>query len=429
MPEHGYTAELPHCLALIEPLADDDDDLLSLDFTVPGAFAPAPGPAVAPAPQAPVAPVPLALVPEPPAAKFELSLEPLEFAAPEAVPVPESPVAAKPSRRALPPALVEASRMYAAGEETDALKRLETALKSNENIGAFALQVWAGLFDLLQVLDRRAAFDALALAFAKHFEKSPPAWSGGAADGTEVSSSTGGRAHVGFSGTLGTNVGEALKHVMKLAQTSSMVRLDLAKLADADNDGCTLMLRAIAALKKAKKEFVLGAPEHLAGILQAKLEVGTPANESMWMLLLELYQQAYRQDLFDDAAVNYAVTFEVSPPSWVVPSAPSAAATEPPPPPPAPKGEGFMLRGQLLGAAPNEFSALEAAVAERSEFVLDARNLVRIDAVSTQSLLEVLTRLAQAGKKIRIAGLSALVAAYLETAGFSDVAELRTRAI
>jgi hypothetical protein len=44
-------------------------------------------------------------------------------------------------------------------------------------------------------------------------------------------------------------------------------------------------------------------------------------------------------------------------------------------------------------------------------------------------LLEVLTRLHGAGKKLRLIGLSTLVAAYLETLGFQDVAELRARVI
>jgi len=68
-------------------------------------------------------------------------------------------------------------------------------------------------------------------------------------------------------------------------------------------------------------------------------------------------------------------------------------------------------------------------VASRNEFVLDGRNLVRIDAASARALLEVLTPLAASGKKIGIAGLSALVAAYLENLGFSAVVELRARTI
>jgi len=371
---------------------------MSLDFTVPGAFD---------------------TQPEPPAAP--------EVPAPPAEP-PPPPEPAPRQRAPLPPALAEAAELYAAGKELDAMRRLEAAIKSGENLGDAALRAWGGLFDLLQVLGRRPAFDALALTFARRFEKSPPAWNGALDSGNTASETTGGRAHVSLSGTLNVRVGEVLKQTMKLAATSTMVRMDLSKLTDADNDGATLLLRGIAALKRAKKEFVFGSPEHLAKILAAKLAPGERSNESMWLLLLELYQQAFRQDEFEEAAVNYAITFEVSPPSWEALPARSEEAQQPEAAPPQ-KAEGFALRGQLLGAGAGEFAPLEAVLAGRDEFDIDARKLVRIDAASAGQLLEVLTRLHGKGKKLRISGLSTLVAAYLETLGFADVAELRARVI
>ena len=262
--------------------------------------------------------------------------------------------------------------MYAAGQELDAMRRLEAALKSGEGLGEAALRAWGGLFDLLQVLGRRPAFDALALTFARRFEKSPPAWSAPAEDEHTAAETTGGRAHVSLSGVLNARVGEVLKQTMKLAATSTLVRMDLAKLVDADNDGATLLLRGIAALKRAKKEFVFGSPEHLAQILAAKLVPGERSNESMWLLLLELYQQAFRQDEFEEAAVNYAITFEVSPPSWeALPErreeAPELSSLPPP------KAEGFSLHDQLLGAAPQlDSSRPEQADAQEVVLVLHA---------------------------------------------------------
>ncbi|MCK9381003.1 MAG: STAS domain-containing protein [Sulfuritalea sp.] len=373
-------------------MAEDDDDLMSLDFTVPGAF------------DAPHE--------EPPAP---------EIAAP---PPPPAPV-----RALLPAALAEAATMYAAGHELDAMRRLETAIKSGEDLGDAAVRAWGCLFDLLQVLERRPAFDALALTFARRFEKSPPTWSA-VVDGPHTASeSSGGRAHVSLSGVLNAGVGEVLKQTMKLAATSTVVRMDVAKLTDADNNGATLLMRGMAALKRAKKELVFGSPEHLAQILAAKVVPGERSNEAMWLLLLELYQQAFRQDAFEEAAVNYAVTFEVSPPSWEALPARGAEAVAPTSSPAASKVEEFVLRGQLMGAAAADFTPLEAALASRDEFDIDAHNLVRIDAGSAKQLLDVLTRLHAAGKKLRILGLSTLVAAYLETLGFADVAELRARAI
>lgn len=320
--------------------------------------------------------------------------------------------------------------MYAAGQELDAMRRLEAAIKSGEGLGDAAVRAWGGLFELLQVLGRRPAFDALALTFARRFEKSPPTWSP-VVDGPHTASeSSGGRAHVSLSGALNAGIGEVLKQTMKLAATSTIVRMDLAKLDDADNDGATLLMRALAALKRAKKEFVLGSPDQLAQILAAKLVPGERRNEAMWLLLLELYQQAFRQEAFEEAAVNYAVTFELSPPSWEA----MPARAEPPPqvsstPAPASGEEGPVLRGQMLGATAADFAPLEALLAARDESDIYAHNLVRIDAASAKQLLGLLTRLHAAGKKLRIIGLSSLVAAYLETLGFAEVAELRAKLI
>lgn len=368
---------------------------MSLDFTVPGAFE--------------------THAEEPPAP--EIAVEP-EISAPPPAPL----------RQPLPPALAEAAVMYAAGQELDAMRRLETAIKSNEDLGEAAVRAWGCLFELLQVLGRRPAFDALALTFARRFEKSPPTWSP-VVDGPHVASeSSGGRAHVSLSGVLDAGIGEVLKQTMKLAATSAMVRMDLAKLDDADNNGATLLMRALAALKRAKKEIVFGSPDHLAQILAAKVVPGQRSNESMWLLLLELYQQAYQQDAFEEAAVNYAVTFEVSPPSWEpLPERPAEApqaASEI-----SVKADEFVLRGQMLGAGAADYAPLEALLAGGAEFDIDAHNLVRIDASSAGQLLDILTRLHAAGKKLRIIGLSTLVAAYLETLGFADVADLRARAI
>ncbi|MBI5899716.1 MAG: hypothetical protein HZB40_10865 [Rhodocyclales bacterium] len=370
----------------------DEDDLMDLDFTVPGAFDTKPEPE--PAPASVVEPPP----PPPP-----------------------------PERPPLPPALREAAELYAKGQELDAMRRLEAALKSNENLGDSAIRAWACLFELLQALGRKPAFEALALTFARRFEKSPPAWNA-ASEENLATETTGGRAHVSLSGVLNAGVGEVLKQAMKLAATSTLVRMDVAKLTDADNNGATLLMRGIAALKRAKKEFVFGSPEHLAAILEQKLVVGERTNQEMWLLLLELHQQAFHQEAFEEAAVNYAITFEVSPPSWEAPAPRSEEAAKAPSKPlPAP--EGFALSGQMLGVGAANYSALNAALDTRDEFDIDARKLVRIDPLAARELHGVLNRFKTAGKRLRLVGLGILVAVYLESLDFQDVAELKSRAI
>lgn len=368
-------------------MAAADDDPFSLDFTA----------------AMPTAPVPEAVLPE---------------SAP-----PVAPTVAKYPQVSLPPVLLEAAELYAQGKEIDACRRLEGAIKANEALGDASLRVWQALFELLQALGRQSAFDTLAMAYARRFELSPPTWMAPAENDDRVNATSGGRAHVSLAGSLNARVGDALKQMMKLAQTSSLVRLDLAKLTDADNDGATLLMRALAALKKARKEYLFGSPEHLAAILAAKVVPGRREQEAMWLLLLELYQQAYRQSEFEEAAVNYAVTFEVSPPSFEPPPAGLVKVAAPPPL----VTPTLLLRGQILGAGAAEFAEIAACTSPEVE--IDALGLVRIDAASVAALKSVLTSLNAADHHVCISGLSQLVAAYLTAQDLVSQAELRTRKV
>lgn len=366
-------------------MTPDDDDLPSLDFTLPGAFE----------------------------------------AAPEPTPVPP-PAPPQPEPVRLPPALAEAAELHAAGQDVEACKCLEAAIKSG-GLDGDEIRVWTALFDTLQILGQRQAFDNLALAYARRFELSPPTWVAPPAAAHQAQASSGGRAHVALSGKLDASVGEALREGLRLVQTSPLLRIDLAKLNDADEAGCTLLLRALAALKKGRKEFVFGDPEHLAQILATKVSMGVRENPSTWLLLLELYQRAHRQEAFEEAAVNYAVTFEVSPPSWddsLCAAAPAVAAAEEAL---AAAAHGPALRGQLLGASVGELAGICAAAAASDEQAIDGSQLIRIDAGSAEQLLAALRPLAADGKRLRIVKLPTLVAAYLETRGVAAVAELGTR--
>ena len=55
--------------------------------------------------------------------------------------------------------------------------------------------------------------------------------------------------------------------------------------------------------------------ESLLSLIEGCVEVGVPENQECWLLLIELLQLQGQHDAFEEAAINYAVTFEVSPPS------------------------------------------------------------------------------------------------------------------
>lgn len=374
-----------------------EDDLLSLDFTAI----------------------------EPSSASEPTQAESVPAVVAAAVASASAPPAPPVLRTQLPAALVEAAALHAAGDSLSASRRLEAALKGGEPLGNAVRRVWLALFEMLQELGRRPAFETLALAYARRFEQSPPAWTSAGDQAANAGENSGGLAQVALSGKLSAKAQIALDQVLKLAQTNSLVRLNLAKLTGADDDGCAALLRTLAAMKATAKDCLLGAPEHLAEMLAGQIEMGRRDHEPMWLLLLQLYQHANQPAAFEDAAVNYAVTFEVSPPSWI--------ATANPAPTAAIGGDmqtaadGLFLRGELTGVASPDVAGLEAAASDSNEITVDATDLIRIDDASANVLADLLKRWAAAGKTLCISGLSQIVFAFLAGRDFESFVELKTR--
>lgn len=360
-----------------------DDDLPSLDFTLPGLIS-----------------------------------------APSPDPVPAAPVKGDPFAH-LPPALVDAALLHAAGDALGAMRRLEVAIKGCEVPGAAEVRVWHALFEVLQLLERRHAFDALVLAFCKRFKLPPPHWK------TEVTAQhkaqviSGGHVLVCLEKLLDAHAADVLKEAHALAREGAVAYFDLTHLEAADNAGATLLLATLTALKKAKKAYVLLSPQPLATVVSAGLAQDRAENEAVWMLLLELYQQASMQNEFEDAALNYAVAFEKSPPSWeLLPVYPLPVM---PAAPPAAEAGTILLRGQMVGAGREEFMAL--ATPGSDELVIDATALLRIDAASARVLQQAVGELKSAGRRIVIRGLSVLNAVFLELQGVARSAELVERSV
>jgi anti-anti-sigma regulatory factor len=430
----------------------DDEDPFSLDFTKICLDDEA-----APEPVAQAAPV-IELVPAPPAASqpvaapeqapsaFDTFKAPLELVDFSAVSVePESPVPAAAAvvpavapKEAVAPAaaqtekpvakktasqssvLIDIARQHAAGKTAEASGALEAVLRAG-TLGKATEQGWGMLFDLLQILNRRQAFENLADAYAKRFEKSAPAWldASGEADG---SLDTGGAAYVALSGILSASSEGALKKLVEIAGSNPTVRLGLLKVTDAGNDGCRLLLEALRAIKKQGRECLLSGADEFAAMLANKIEMMKREREETWLLLLELYQRAGNQAAFEDTAVGYAVTFEVSPPSWESPAPSKAVSSKPV----AKSKDPFMLEGELL-AGMNSIATLAAAAKGKDAITIETDHLARIDEVSARILLDTLTPLHAQGLHIRIRGANLLVATLLSDCGLDKIASIETR--
>ena len=377
----------------------------------------------APAPSRPSAPRPS---PEAPAPKEELGS--LDFTAPGAIEVHEEDhpghFEIRESSSTMHPVVEEAAILFANGQDEAALATLEAAADAG-GLDVAADQIWAMLFDLYQLIGKREVFDKRALEYSMKYEKSPPTWVEPTRQTLGPALTTGGTAFVAFTGTLGESADKTVKQLEKIVAGNPVARVEFGKLQNVDSLGAEMLLKAMRAARKAKCELVMSGAEKLAELLKGKLEVGKREDEMLWMLLLELYQHMAQQDPFEEWAVNYAITFEVSPPSW---------ENRPPPKKPAamPASDAvepdvFPLAGEMYSAGSDAFRQLIDFATSREQVLIDCSALKRMDFVSAGLFLNTLTNLQITGSSVTIRNPNQLLFALFGVLGINQVAHVEQR--
>ena len=184
---------------------------------------------------------------------------------------------------------------------------------------------WLALFDLMQRSADRAAFDRLSMQYVVQFERSAPAW----VERTVATTHTAPRAVGGYLAVSGRLSAASEKQIDGLrravARKADATRLDLNSLQSFDDVGARMLADALAEARRARIALQVQQGTKLPQALAEAVKKGREAGEGAWLLLLELLQWANDRAAFEDRAVDFAVTFELSPPSWE-PPAPAPAA-------------------------------------------------------------------------------------------------------
>ena len=395
------------------PQAGED----SLDFS---AYVPPPQSTPLPASPAP-APAPQSdsrdadAVPAPPtldvsALASSLAGEP--GPAPSASPAPE-----------VAPIIAEAATLFANGEVEQALARLSNSVRE-EDLGDSAQQAWLMLFDLYQHRGQRVEFEALALEFVVKFERSPPAWIE-SDERHDPALATGGIGYFALNGML---TGASAPELEKLRNTPGRtVRIECDRLLGLDGPGCRLLREALLSIRDAGKEVMFTGESRLLAFLERFCQPGKiEADAAAWALLLDVYRTLDLKDKFEEAAVNYAVTFEVSPPSWE--PQPKAEARRSAVLRPVEAAEqALILSGELSGAGEPLARQLQDWAGANKMLVVDMSRATRVDLATAGLMLKVLSELQKSGTTIQIRGANELICALFSAVGLNRVARIIPR--
>lgn len=360
---------------------------------------------------------------------------PLEFDGSMGDALVETSIEVVESTESVDPVVEQAAMLYAGGQSRETVALLEDVLRADPGV---RIEIWLMLFELYTLLDNRALFDELALKFAEKFKRSAPDWD--PVELTKISPKTTsevktGTGYFAFASTISAETIEAqLLSFEKSDAKAEPIRIEFSKVQEIDADSAVKLREWL--FKKTASPRQWQGLESLSKILATKYEVMRPEPLELpfWLLQLDLLQLIGLQEDFENVAVDYAVTFEVSPPSWdarkVTQEKVAAELVDPLPELDFPENTDddlFALAGIIADGKGDQLTAMRQYASNHQHIRLDMKKVVRMDFSSAGWLLNMLIAFQQEGKQITITGAGELLIGLFRVLGITELAQVIRR--
>ncbi len=305
----------------------------------------------------------------------------------------------------------EAAILYASGQADTAEQLLRGMLGNGDR------RAWHMLFDLFRVRNEEKEFEQLALEYAMRFETSPPVWVSLAPTAPVKQQAQ--TESLELPGLLDKNAAATLRDGIAALPKTAVVRIDFSRIEMIDEGGAEACTEILAAARKAKRKFQVSGVDRLIALL-LDLTRATHSRAGHWLLLLELYQTLGQQEPFEDLAVDYAVRFDVSPPSWAAVQAAEVVQAAPA----APADDALRLSGEITPANDSALQQLGGYAATHNEVIVDLSLVTRVDYGSISQFISVLMQCLGSGKSVTLRGHNALIHELFRVMGIDQLAQL-----
>jgi hypothetical protein len=324
-------------------------------------------------------------------------------------------------------------------------------------------ETWLVLFDLYRATGQQQRFDALANEYAHQFGWSAPQWfsmpklvSDAVADAAHAERSV----HGALDGEVGWISPEVLdiEAVARLRSQTLQMPLpwvfDWAALRRVDAEAATQLSSLFRHWSKQQLEMRWMSGENLFAVLQEAAPTGVrDADPAFWQARLDALRLANRADQFDEAAIDYCVTYEVSPPSWEhtrcnVRISGSGHSTHTPPLSMVSEvSTGFMesgliddagsgtqvanieLSGQLIGDISDTLNRLNAQLGPATLVQVSCAKLIRVDFIAAGDLLNWVLVKRSEKRSVHFVDAHRLVALFFGAMGINEHARVQVRKV
>lgn len=351
------------------------------------------------------------------------------------------------------PVLEEAAIHFANAEYSAAEHALKAAI-GKDGVNHRNQETWRALFDLYRATGDQMAFESVGLDFVDVFEMSAPNWynmNDNMGAGKAAPSTAAAPAAYTCQPKVDTwAASQTAQFIESKLMSGGVVAIDFSKVNMVDPAAAELLSLSFASLARANAQAVFTGSRSL----QRALIAITVANDSSvpkgaWALRLELLRLLGNHDEFENVALDYTLTYEVSPPAWLPAVCTvshsevqelSLVPTEESPDSnygPATNNRAGLdsrlsnlqnaaIEGEIVGGN-NVISASMERAAKSDPVVVNCARLKRIDFASAGMLLNWVLELEAEGKAVIMTDAHRLVAAFFNVIGISGHAKVSLR--
>jgi ABC-type transporter Mla MlaB component len=357
------------------------------------------------------------------------------------------------------PELEEAAIRFANGDDSGAEAGLLEAISARGPRHQHE-ETWLTLFDLYRATAQYDRFESLAIDFASKFHRSSPMWFsipemvGKLAGAEPVAAQILGKSDWKCPANFGIQTLAALNAA--LSKAPMPWTMDWGNLQMVEEAAVAPLTKLLLGWAQQSVQLRFAGAQKLEEVLRLATPSGDRSvSHDRWNLLMAYLRVAHRPDEFELAALDFCVTYEVSPPSWesarcefktldadgntglgqtiigdaVHDSIVSEMQSEPGTIASMMTAQlaSVEMSGQIMGEPKPVLDKLEARLTGADVMIISCAKLIRVDFSAAGSLLNWVTARQAEGRIVQFSDVHRLVAAFFHVIGISEHAKVSTR--
>ncbi len=333
-----------------------------------------------------------------------------------------------------------------------------TSLIANGGPRAQHAETWLALFDLYRAIGQQHKFESLAIDYAQAFGWSAPQWfsmpkmvAEAASEERQPRARVDGQ--VGWVSPASIDADAVAKLRSQTLQMPLPWVFDWSGLQSIDVEGAARLSELFRTWMPQTLDMRWLSGERLLEVIQDAAPTGVrDADPVYWQLRLDVLRMANRPDQFDEAAIDYCVTYEVSPPSWEPATCQArisgaSVSTQSPPmsvvsdvsttfqesqileEPGVVEVARVELSGQLVGDISATLTKMNNELGKASIVNVSCARLIRVDFIAAGDLLNWVLARRSENRTVNFAESHRLVALFFGAMGINEHAKVKVRVV